>query len=292
MSEVEELTLNATDARVLIERIRVHATAALDAMTEAWHGRAWVALGYDSWDHLCKEEFVGLQLPRDERQALHRDLRDEGMSMRAIAATTGAHFTTVANDLMGVENSTPDPPTTITGIDGKSYQSKRPKESTTRLDQIRALAADGVSTAAISETLGITANRVSALAKTAGIPLGKKSRLARAQRIERTRTLAAQGATSQQIAAELDVDQDTIRTYVETFGIDVPADAVTRVRKLDSVRIVTAAIDALDGIDVMFDHIDYAALPADDVDGWVAILDASVKSLTTLRKRLKEITQP
>jgi hypothetical protein len=49
-------------------------------------------------------------------------LRGEGMSLRAIAAETGVHHSTVAADLSGVgSDPTPDPPpTSVTGLDGKT----------------------------------------------------------------------------------------------------------------------------------------------------------------------------
>lgn len=63
-------------------------------------------------------------------------------------------------------------------------------------------------------------------------------------------------------------------------------------RRLDSNRIVDGIVESLVGIDSMFDQIDYSALDLERVVVWVSSLDESIRSLTTLKNRLKkELTQ-
>jgi DNA-binding CsgD family transcriptional regulator len=162
-----------------------------------------------------------------------------------------------------------------------------------RIDDIRRYAAEGLTTVQIADTLGISTGRLGILAQEAGIAVGRNSRLAIAERVERTRDLAKQGATSQQIASEIGVGVEVVRVYSRKYGIEIPADATTvSGRTINSTRIVASTIDAIDGIGVMFDHIDYSTLPVTEIDSWIIVLDTSVRSLQTLRKHLKEMIQP
>lgn len=105
--------------------------------------------------------------------------------------------------------------------------------------------------------------------------------------------LAAAGNTTTQIAQKLGYAREGMRKFLQRHGIDVPADAVVgKQRSLDSTRIVSATVDAVNGIGMLFGRIDYAALDPQDVDGWLPILNDSIRSLTTLRNRLKEVSQP
>jgi DNA-binding CsgD family transcriptional regulator len=153
--------------------------------------------------------------------------------------------------------------------------------------------AEGLNAAQIAERLEVSTHTTYEIAHSAGIVLGKKSRLAIAARVTRTAELARQGATSQQIAAELGVGVEVIKRYARDHPeIAIPADAASVVRTIDSTRIVISTIDAIDGIGSMFDHIDYSDLPGDQVEGWISVLTTSIRSLTTLKKHLKKEIQP
>ena len=105
--------------------------------------------------------------------------------------------------------------------------------------------------------------------------------------------LAAAGHTTDQIAKRLGYSHDGMREFLKRNSITVPADnVVRRSRRLDSERIVRATVEAVDGIGVLLDQIDYTALAADDVNGWLPILDSSIRSLTTLRNELRKVSQP
>lgn len=112
--------LNKEQARLLTDAIR-------DALEDLWHlvtqaylGRAWEPLGYESWDQYCSSELAHarLRLPLEERDALVGSFRRAGMSLRAISSVTGLGKTTVQRSLAGVPNGTP----AIVGLDGHTYK--------------------------------------------------------------------------------------------------------------------------------------------------------------------------
>lgn len=99
MSAAVEVGLDATQARVLTDRIKVGVEAVWELITQAYTQRAWSALGYQSWDDYCTREFgtTRLRLPREERAEVVASLRESGLSIRAIAAATGLNKETVNN---------------------------------------------------------------------------------------------------------------------------------------------------------------------------------------------------
>lgn len=139
-----DIVMSEGEAREITADIRRTGSVMWSQITKAFQGRAWSALGYESWDDYCDAEFDGarLKLPREERTMVVASLADAGMSTRAIAAATGASRTTVISDIRSsevVQSVPPDeddeivdaevidnPPEarTVTGVDGKSYTLK------------------------------------------------------------------------------------------------------------------------------------------------------------------------
>lgn len=132
--------LTEDEARSLTDSIKGDLSDVWEKITEAYTGRAWHALYYESWDQYCREEFGAsrLRLPSEERREVVGSLRDAGLSIRAIAAATGSARNTVKADLRQVGQS--DPPEVeprfkksqqkITGTDGKSYEKRTERTST------------------------------------------------------------------------------------------------------------------------------------------------------------------
>jgi hypothetical protein len=85
------------DARALTDRIKVAVEATWILVVEAYTSRAWSALGYATWDDYCTREFgtSRLRLPREERQEVVSSLREQGLSIRAIATATSLSVGTV-----------------------------------------------------------------------------------------------------------------------------------------------------------------------------------------------------
>lgn len=122
------------EASHLTDRIRSGLGVMWELVEEAYRRRAWLSLGYESWDAYCFTEFGSshLKLPREDRREVVASLRDAGLSQRAIAAATGVSQGTVRTDLSGEQNCSPEdaydlrPETqTVTGTDGKSYSATR-----------------------------------------------------------------------------------------------------------------------------------------------------------------------
>lgn len=124
MQIVSHRDLSGREARTLTERIKSKMGDLMLDVVKAHQGRAWMALGYESWPDYIKAEFghAPLALPRDERRAVVALLRGQGMSARAIAPTIGVDRQTIANDLAGGEFSPPGDAVPVTGLDGKTYR--------------------------------------------------------------------------------------------------------------------------------------------------------------------------
>lgn len=88
-----------------------------------WEARAWEMLDFRSWEALCASRgWTKVSLPAVERRETVGELRQAGMSTRAIAAATGVSDITVRRDL-GASNVAPEP---VRGTDGKTYQPTQP----------------------------------------------------------------------------------------------------------------------------------------------------------------------
>lgn len=147
VEQVEVLVpLKVEDAERLDRRIRLMAQTTRDnfekvgrLLDEAKRGQVHEALGFKSWTAYVADALGGqIQLSGEARQAMVQVLAGEGMSVRAIAAATGASKSTVDRDLAQVsQDGTPDlvPPSesavpdrdTSTGLDGKTYTKPKRK---------------------------------------------------------------------------------------------------------------------------------------------------------------------
>jgi hypothetical protein len=78
-----------------------HYADGCSALLEAYHGRAWEPLGLPDWAAFVTHtlDIEHLRIPKAQRQAIVRALRDGGLSMRAIATATGLALGTVAGEL-------------------------------------------------------------------------------------------------------------------------------------------------------------------------------------------------
>lgn len=122
-----ELTeMNAESARELTRKIRVGLEGTYALIVDAFKGRAWISLGYPTWDAYCQGEFgaLSLQPPREERQQVIMSLREAGMSVRAISSVSHISKDTVARELRSLTNSGVSfatPESSTIGLDGKTY---------------------------------------------------------------------------------------------------------------------------------------------------------------------------
>lgn len=138
----EVAVMSEHDARELIDSLRSAVEIAERQIIRAWQGRAWLALGYESWDEMIAHEFHSqyIKIAPDDRRAKAIEMARVGMSTRATAAALGVSHQTIANDLAGVKDLTPDDrdepePASVTGLDGKSYPKPAPKPELTPEEQ-------------------------------------------------------------------------------------------------------------------------------------------------------------
>jgi hypothetical protein len=147
MGDVEQHALSRSEAQALTSEIQRGMRGLQELIIKAYEGRAWSALGYATWDAYCDGELAGArpELPRDERRELVSELRDAGMSQRAIGSAIGVARSTVQEDLGQVDRNRPvemsdsmddvpapsKDPFTVTGTNGKTYTQKPQKAAVT-----------------------------------------------------------------------------------------------------------------------------------------------------------------
>lgn len=104
----EVIQMDAQRARQRVDRIKVGLEGVWQLVVESWEARDWDALGYKSWDEMCTREFgaAHLRLPREERQEVVASLRDQGMSIRAIASAANTGTRQVQEALRQVSSQT------------------------------------------------------------------------------------------------------------------------------------------------------------------------------------------
>lgn len=143
----------------------------------AYRHRAWIPLGYESWEKLAETEFSearffdSLEARRDRVQALVA----EGLSTRAVGVVLGIGKDTAHRDALAtVADATvanpgpqaPSPravPTKVPGLDGKQRQRKRatPSEMADRVMIVAQRLAEGWTQAQIGESLGVDQRTIS-----------------------------------------------------------------------------------------------------------------------------------
>lgn len=127
---LDAAALSFDEATELTESIRASVADIEQKVVRAFFGRVWVAMDYESWDEYVQGEFKSapLALPREDRRVQVASLRQQGLSLRAIASATGVDHKTVKNDLdSGGEFS---PPGRTIGADGKDYPASQPNRPT------------------------------------------------------------------------------------------------------------------------------------------------------------------
>ncbi|KGH48246.1 hypothetical protein IN07_03320 [Modestobacter caceresii] len=112
--------LTEAGARKLTQRIRAKLANVLDLVVQAWEGRAWEPLGYDTWQAYVDAELpelATLRLPVDERREAVAAWAARGMPQRAMAAGLNVAPATVAGDVAAVVPFDPD--ATVSSHDGR-----------------------------------------------------------------------------------------------------------------------------------------------------------------------------
>jgi hypothetical protein len=98
------------EAREITDRIKTHLDDIWELIKLTYNRRAWIALGYASWDDYTATEFdtSHLRVPLEEHGSVVSSLSAKGMSTRAIAAATGMSKDTVHRALQKEEATVSD----------------------------------------------------------------------------------------------------------------------------------------------------------------------------------------
>ena len=162
--EEDGLSVLAADvARDLTNQIRKALEFTWDLVIQAYQGRAWLALGYKTWNDYCVKEFGNqhIAIPREDRNEVVGSLRDAGLSTRAIVDATGLSKGTVSREIRkldedpsapngAVERGDDESPASngaadggseeksqkVQGVNGKMYERSAPKPKPKRDDSI------------------------------------------------------------------------------------------------------------------------------------------------------------
>ncbi|KUG52746.1 hypothetical protein [Kocuria palustris] len=137
--------LTEADARELTDQIAEGLADVHSLIVQAWEGRVWEPLGYETWDAWIDANFRGLQLrpPREQRDEVVQSMREAGMSMRAISQATDLSYSTVQRVARaGDPNGSPEESSNVVGLDGKSY--KRPAPTAEDAAEFADVSLDGL----------------------------------------------------------------------------------------------------------------------------------------------------
>lgn len=165
--------LDAPAARRLTDQIKLALDTTWEAGRRAWEGRAWIALGYESWDEYCTKEFgtSHLRLPREDRDQIIPSLLASGMPGRAVAALTGTskgevHRTIARAGLSAAPNGATDTadPGDVTVVESEPYPGRRASRADviTRQTKAALLRRKGLSQVEIAAQLNVGQATVSA----------------------------------------------------------------------------------------------------------------------------------
>ena len=132
-TDIGFFTMSPASAEQVTVQIRNVLDRAWEYIALAYKGRAFIALGYSSWDDYVDARFGDFRIavPREHRAQVVSALSGVRMSMRAIAKLLGVGVGTVHRELVrtsGVPIGTPEEsngqPSTL-GRDGKEYPRQR-----------------------------------------------------------------------------------------------------------------------------------------------------------------------
>lgn len=278
------------DGRNRLEACRL---AGIEPHFDIYHGEdieAFIVSKNEHRRHLTEKQRIEL------RQQRVKALRAEGKSTTTIAEEVGVSPVQVLSDLQPGSEEEPQA-TRVTGKDGKDYPAERRRRWTDVEAAQFLIEYRDVRTPEAKDAMRAKWG-VKDLA-TIAWTLRKRVPDAEGQTVDRKEAipkLAAQGMNAPQIAKELGISENTLRAYCKNHGIEITAEkTMGKVRRLNGDRIITGLVGkAFCDIesDSLLSTVDYSTLNRDRIREWVDSLAVSIKSLTTIKKRLtKELTR-
>jgi hypothetical protein len=97
-------------------------------VVRAFHGRAWNAVGYTTWDDYCRANFHGPRMLRFSEEQLTElcvEFAGEGMSVRAIGSALGIGHATAGRKIRGADKDGEREPAEVIGLDGRRQTRER-----------------------------------------------------------------------------------------------------------------------------------------------------------------------
>lgn len=115
------------------------------------------------------------------------------------------------------------------------------------------------------------------------------AKLPAAKRAEQITTLAAEGNTADQIAAQIGVGTSQVRSLARAHSITLPDTMIGKRRQLDAAHIVRETVNATDGLAFGLRFIDMETLDFDSAEAgeMAAALETSLRSLRSLLGALR-----
>lgn len=118
---------------------------------------------------------------------------------------------------------------------------------------------------------------------------GQQSAMTRTDRAREIKRLADLGYSTRQIAPLVGVIEDTVTAIAKDHKIEIPADRyVKRTRRIDTNRIISQTVSALEGISMTLDLINPDDIDQDQAQTWLDSLTESLKALSKAKRQIKE----
>lgn len=257
----------------------------------------------DPVHHINSRNLMRMHLTRTEeaaeRKVIVTALRGQGMSTTAIAEKIGVSQSQVDRDTHVTRDGQPgsdDAPTKVTGKDGRSYPTAKFEWTTkSELAFLEAYdAATATGKALVAQGYGLTAKSATSAAARIRKKHGIASRMDTAgEKRDRIRELATGPKTSAQIASEVGLSEGTVREYARHMSIEIAGDrAMFNRKRIESTDVMNRLVDGFDISEQVLGMVDYSALDRDRLGLWVISLEAAIKSLQDIKKKLtKEMTR-
>lgn len=118
---------------------------------------------------------------------------------------------------------------------------------------------------------------------------GRQSAMTRGDRAREIRRLADLGYSTRQIAPQIGVTEDTVYAIARDHQIEIPADRfVKKTRRIDTNRIISQTVSALEGIAMTLDLINPNDIDQDQAQTWLDSLTESLQALSKAKRQIKE----
>lgn len=118
---------------------------------------------------------------------------------------------------------------------------------------------------------------------------GQQSAMTRGDRAREIERLAGLGYSTRQIAPMVGIGERAVYDIQRDHQIEIPADRyVKRTRRIDTNRIISEAVSALEGIAMTLDLVNPADIDQEQARTWLNSLTESLQALSKAKRQIKE----